>query len=94
MTSLSNRNAWRTTTVAALTLGLGGFVNMAQADAVDTLRGFVKDVQTGRGAFTQTVTSPDGKRARQSKGTLEFQRPNRFRFAYSAPTEQLIVGAL
>jgi outer membrane lipoprotein carrier protein len=92
MTSLSNRNAWRTTTVAALTLGLGGFVNMAQADAVDTLRGFVKDVQTGRGAFTQTVTSPDGKRARQSKGTLEFQRPNRFRFAYSAPTEQLIVG--
>jgi outer membrane lipoprotein carrier protein len=49
-------------------------------------------VQTGRGEFTQTVTSPDGKKSRKSKGTLEFQRPNRFRFAYTTPTEQLIVG--
>lgn len=64
----------------------------AHADAVGDLRAFVKDVQSARGAFTQTVTSPDGQRTRTSKGTLEFQRPNRFRFAYAAPTEQLIVG--
>jgi outer membrane lipoprotein carrier protein len=65
---------------------------IAQADPVATLRSFVKDVQTGRGSFIQTVTSPDGKKTRQSKGTLEFQRPNRFRFVYAAPTEQVIVG--
>lgn len=64
----------------------------AHADAVATLRAFVKDVQTGRASFTQTVTSPDGKKTRKSTGTLEFQRPNKFRFAYAGPTEQLIVG--
>ncbi|MBI3384341.1 MAG: outer membrane lipoprotein chaperone LolA [Aquabacterium sp.] len=65
---------------------------VARADAVATLRTFVKDVQTGRASFTQTVTSPDGKKTRKSTGTLEFQRPNKFRFAYAGPTEQLIVG--
>jgi outer membrane lipoprotein carrier protein len=61
-------------------------------DAVAQLRSFVKDVQSGRGTFTQTVTSPDGKKTRKSAGTLEFLRPNRFRFAYTVPMEQLIVG--
>lgn len=64
----------------------------AHADGVATLRAFVKDVNTGRGDFTQLVTSPDGKKTRASKGSLEFQRPNRFRFNYTTPTEQLIVG--
>jgi outer membrane lipoprotein carrier protein len=49
-------------------------------------------VNSGRGDFTQLVTSPDGKKTRTSKGSLEFQRPNRFRFNYTTPTEQLIVG--
>ena len=77
---------------ALLAVGLMGLSALAHADAVATLRGFVKDVQTGRANFTQTVTSPDGKKTRKSSGTLEFQRPNRFRFAYNGPTEQLIVG--
>ena len=77
---------------SALAVGLTMACSVAQADAVASLRAFVKDVQTGRGEFTQTVTSPDGKKSRKSKGTLEFQRPNRFRFAYTTPTEQLIVG--
>lgn len=61
-------------------------------DAVAQLRAFVKDVQSARGSFTQTVTSPDGKKTRKSAGTLEFLRPNRFRFEYTAPMAQLIVG--
>jgi outer membrane lipoprotein carrier protein len=77
---------------AALALSLTAMATVAQADAVATLRSFVKDVQTGRGNFTQLVTSPDGKKTRKSTGSLEFQRPNRFRFAYAGPTEQLIVG--
>jgi outer membrane lipoprotein carrier protein len=64
----------------------------AHADGVAALRSFVKDVSSGRGNFTQLVTSPDGKKTRKSSGSLEFQRPNRFRFAYATPTEQLIVG--
>lgn len=77
---------------ATVALGMTMVCGVAQADAVASLRAFVKDVKSGQGEFTQTVTSPDGKRSRQSHGTLEFQRPNRFRFAYTKPMEQLIVG--
>ena len=73
-------------------LALTVCAQVAHADAVASLQSFVKDVQAGRTSFVQTVTSPDGKKSRQSKGTLEFLRPNRFRFTYTTPTEQLIVG--
>jgi outer membrane lipoprotein carrier protein len=64
----------------------------AHADAVDTLRTFVRDVKSGRADFTQVVTSPDGARKKTSSGSFEFARPNRFRFAYARPFEQLIVA--
>jgi outer membrane lipoprotein carrier protein len=64
----------------------------AQADALDTLRGFVADVKTGRAAFTQTVTSPDGAKKKSSTGSFEFSRPNRFRFDYTKPYAQQIVS--
>jgi outer membrane lipoprotein carrier protein len=64
----------------------------ARADALDTLREFVRDVKTGRASFTQTVTSADGAKKRISSGSFEFARPNRFRFSYGKPFEQLIVS--
>jgi len=64
----------------------------ARADAVDTLRSFVSDVKTGRAAFTQSVTSPDGAKKKNSSGDFQFQRPNRFRFTYTKPFEQVIVA--
>jgi outer membrane lipoprotein carrier protein len=64
----------------------------AHADAVDTLREFVRDVKSGKAAFTQTVTAPDGVKKKNSSGTFEFARPNRFRFAYAKPVNQLIVA--
>lgn len=64
----------------------------AHADAVDTLREFARDVKSGRATFTQTVSSPDGVKKKTSSGSFEFARPNRFRFAYSKPFEQLIVS--
>lgn len=73
----------------ALTLLLSG---IAHADAIDALRDFARDVKTGKANFTQTVTSPDGKRKKVSSGAFEFQRPNQFRFAYAKPFEQVIVA--
>ena len=64
----------------------------AHADPVDTLREFARDVKSGRANFTQTVSSPDGAKKKTSSGSFEFSRPNRFRFAYSKPFEQLIVS--
>jgi outer membrane lipoprotein carrier protein len=65
---------------------------VACADAVDTLREFVRDVKSGQAAFTQTVTSTDGARKKTSSGEFEFARPNRFRFNYTKPYSQLIVA--
>jgi len=64
----------------------------ARADAVDALRDFVRDAKSGKAAFTQTVSSPDGARRKVSSGTFEFLRPNRFRFVYAKPFEQQIVA--
>lgn len=66
--------------------------SMAHADAVEALREFARDVKTGRASFTQVVTSPDGAKKKSSSGSFEFARPNRFRFAYNKPFEQLIVS--
>lgn len=73
-------------------LALTATAGAARADALDTLREFVREVKTGRASFTQTVTSADGAKKRVSSGSFEFARPNRFRFAYAKPFEQLIVS--
>jgi len=74
----------------ALALSCAPFA--AHADAVDALRDFVHDAKTGKAAFSQTVSSPDGAKKKTSSGTFEFSRPNRFRFSYAKPFEQTIVG--
>ena len=75
-----------------LVAGLLAAAGVAHAEAVDTLREFVRDVKSGRANFTQTVTSPDGARKKTSSGSFEFVRPNRFRFVYQKPFEQTIVA--
>ncbi|MFI4928915.1 MAG: outer membrane lipoprotein chaperone LolA [Burkholderiales bacterium] len=64
----------------------------ARADSVDLLRDFAQNVKSGRAAFTQTVTSVDGAKKKDSSGQFEFVRPNRFRFTYAKPFEQQIVA--
>jgi outer membrane lipoprotein carrier protein len=73
-----------------LCIALAG--SSAWADAVDALRDFTREARSGRAAFTQVVTSPDGVKKKTSSGSFEFARPNRFRFAYAKPFEQVIVG--
>jgi outer membrane lipoprotein carrier protein len=78
--------------VPFLALMLAHVAASAGAGAVDQLREFVRDVKSGQASFTQTVTSSDGARRKISSGQFEFQRPNRFRFAYTKPYEQLVVS--
>lgn len=65
---------------------------VAHADAVVRLQNFASQVKQGQASFTQTVTSPDGKKVRKSSGTLAFAKPSRFRFEYLKPMPQVIVG--
>jgi outer membrane lipoprotein carrier protein len=73
-------------------VGLALAFGLAQADALDTLREFAREVKSGKASFTQTVTSPDGAKKKTASGQFEFLRPNRFRFSYAKPYEQLIVA--
>jgi outer membrane lipoprotein carrier protein len=68
----------------------------ASATGLESLEAFVKTVKSGRADFTQMVIAPakDGqtRRAKNSTGTFEFARPNRFKFLYKKPFEQSIVA--
>lgn len=74
---------------------LAGFIgspSWAQTDAVAELKAFQTQVRSAQGRFTQIVTSADGGRKKTSTGEFAFQRPNRFRFSYTQPFAQTIVG--
>lgn len=68
----------------------------AQTDGLVLLGQFLQTVRSGRAQFTQIVTSVpkagQPTRQRSSSGTLEFQRPGRFRFVYRKPFEQVLVA--
>lgn len=68
----------------------------AQSDGLALLGQFLSTARTGRTQFTQVVTSlakaGQPPRQRTSSGTLEFQRPGRFRFSYKKPFEQTLVA--
>lgn len=85
-------NSFATLTRGLLVAGLAWSSAAAWADAAESLRSFVRDVKSGRSAFTQTVTSPDGARQKVSTGQFSFARPNRFRFDYTKPYPQTIVS--
>ena len=81
----------------ALLLCCLAWTTQARADALKDLEAFLRDIQQGRASFTQVVTSPkkEGEatpRTKTSSGIFEFLRPNRFRFQYTKPFEQLIVA--
>lgn len=53
---------------------------------------FVNNVVTLQGRFEQSLIDPDGIILERSSGTLEIERPGRFRWSYSDPYEQWLVA--
>ncbi len=64
----------------------------AHAGPIEKLRAFIEQTRSARAIFTQTVVDSSGQVSQQSSGTVQFQRPGRFRWTYSKPYEQVIVG--
>ena len=58
----------------------------AQAGSVDSLRAFVKDAQTVRAQFSQTVLDRNGRSTSQASGVMAFSRPSKFRWTYEKPS--------
>lgn len=61
-------------------------------DGEALVNAFVVDVVTFSGDFEQSLIDPDGRLLETTSGTLEIQRPGRFRWVYEEPYEQWLVA--
>ena len=64
----------------------------ADAATIDRLHAFVRDTQTARASFTQTVTDKNGKVLQTANGEFLLERPGKFRWSVAKPYKQLLVG--
>lgn len=82
--------------LAVLALGLVGPTTWAQARVDEVgerlVNEFVNDVITLQGRFEQSLIDAEGIVVERSSGTLEIERPGRFRWSYSEPYEQWLVA--
>jgi outer membrane lipoprotein carrier protein len=69
-----------------------GLIGVARAGGMDRLNEFMTSTLAATGEFEQRIYNRERKLVQESRGTLAFQRPGRFRWAYSKPYPQLIVG--
>lgn len=67
-------------------------VPQAAAATLERLRAFVKDTQTARTTFTQTVVDRNGRAVQRASGEFLIARPGKFRWAVEKPYRQLVVG--
>jgi outer membrane lipoprotein carrier protein len=68
------------------------FTVTAEAATLDRLRAFVRDTQTARADFTQTVVAKDGRVTQTASGEFLLERPGKFRWTVAKPYKQLLVG--
>lgn len=62
------------------------------AAAIDKLKTFISATRSAQADFTQEVLDQNGKRVQSASGVMQFQRPGKFRWTYTKPYEQLIIG--
>ena len=65
---------------------------ISNAGGVDSLRSFFKSTQSMRAEFQQTVMDKQGRKVQEVTGTMQLQRPGKFRWDYNKPYVQVIVG--
>lgn len=68
------------------------FTSIAEAGAIHSLKTFIQDTRTVRAVFLQTVLDRNAQVVQRGSGTMQFERPGKFRWVYEKPYEQLIVG--
>ena len=77
---------------AMVAVSTGLAATSVMAATLDRLREFVRETQTARAQFTQTVVDRAGRATQSAKGELLLSRPGRFRWTVDQPYRQLIVG--
>ena len=66
--------------------------SIAQPAAIDSLKTFIHGTRTVRATFSQTLLDRNMHVVQKASGTMQFERPDKFRWTYEKPYEQLIVG--
>jgi outer membrane lipoprotein carrier protein len=75
-----------------VTLLFAALTSAAQADEVQTLKNFFQNTTSMRAKFQQTVVDNLGRKVQEVTGTMQLQRPGKFRWDYNKPYVQVIVG--
>ena len=75
-----------------LSVSITAFADCALADGVSSLRDFFNNTNTMRAKFSQVVTDTQGRKVQEVVGTMQLQRPNKFRWDYNKPYEQQIIS--
>jgi outer membrane lipoprotein carrier protein len=76
----------------SLVFVLSAVATLVQGATLERLRAFVRDTQTARASFTQTVTDKNGRMVQQASGEFSIARPGKFRWSVDKPYKQLLVG--
>ena len=77
---------------AAAGLALALAASAAGAGSIEKLHAFIEQTRSAKAAFTQVVVDSSGSVQQKASGTVQFERPGKFRWTYDKPYEQLIVG--
>jgi outer membrane lipoprotein carrier protein len=75
-----------------VTLLFAALTSAAHADDVQILKNFFQNTTSMRAKFQQTVVDNLGRKVQEVTGTMQLQRPGKFRWDYNKPYVQLIVG--
>ena len=76
--------------VMVMLLMLSSFT--ANAGGVDRLKQYFKNISSMRAQFHQSVKDSQGRKLQEVDGTMQLQRPGKFRWDYDKPYVQQIVG--
>lgn len=71
---------------------LCGTAQPANASGLERFSTFLSSTQSARSEFEQKIVDRNGKMVQESRGSMAFARPGKFRWIYSKPYAQLIVG--
>jgi len=89
---MTRKHSLRKYKLRKLALSAMLFTNMAMADGVSSLLDFFNNTNTMRAQFSQVVNDKQGRKEQEVEGTMQLQRPNKFRWDYKKPYEQQIVS--
>lgn len=68
------------------------FSQTASATGLERMKEYFQNIQTARADFHQVVTDKQGHKTQDVTGTMQLQKPSKFRWDYHKPFVQLIVG--